>query len=87
MLEKKSFQAFSIASRPILVCPGTNHCCMKGIQVFSNKGPDCLLRGDNKNTERDHIKIYLRKLAPELFRTTVQDAMIHIGALILHTSY
>jgi hypothetical protein len=31
---------------PILIKLGTNHSCMRGIQVYSNEGPSPLQRGD-----------------------------------------
>jgi hypothetical protein len=41
---------------------------MKGIQVFSNKGPGPLQRGDDHKNVKigwGHLKIFLRPMKPE----------------------
>jgi hypothetical protein len=62
ILEKKSFKMFSRTSTPISVELDTNHLCIKGIQVGTNKG--LLQRGDNYNNAKigwGHLKYFFLK--------------------------
>jgi hypothetical protein len=62
---------FSRTSRPISIKLGTIYPWLKGIQVYSNKGPGLLQRGDNhKNMKMGwgHLKIFFsRTIGPEEF--------------------
>jgi hypothetical protein len=63
---------FSRTSQPISIKLSTNHPCVKGIQICSNKGPGPLQRGDNyKNAKMgcDDLKIFFS-------RTTESEELI-----------
>jgi hypothetical protein len=63
---------FSRRSRPNAIKLGTNYPWIKGIQVYSNKGPGSLQRGDNHKNMKigwGHLKIFfLRTTGPILTR-------------------
>jgi hypothetical protein len=57
---KKYFKIFSRAIRPILIKRNTNHSCIKGIQVYANKGSGPLERGDNAKIGWGHLKFFIK---------------------------
>jgi hypothetical protein len=70
----KFLKIFSRTSRPKSIKLGTNYPWVKGIQVFSNKGPDPFQRGDNRRNLRKgwgYLKIlFLRTMKPEKLNFT-----------------
>jgi hypothetical protein len=65
---------FSRTSRPKSIKLGANYLLVKRIQVYSNKGPGPLQRGDNHRNVRKgwgHLKIlFLRTMKPEKLNFT-----------------
>jgi hypothetical protein len=60
---KKSLKILSSISRPISIKLGTNHPCIKKIQICTITGPGPLQRGDNsKNRVRSVKNCYLQNL-------------------------
>jgi hypothetical protein len=52
---------FSRISRQISIKLDTNHPCIKGIQVYTNKGPGHLQRGDNCKNRVVSFNFFLKK--------------------------
>jgi hypothetical protein len=58
---KKSLKLLSRIRWQISIKLDTNHTCIKGIQVYTNKGPGHLQRGDNCKYRVVSFNFFLKK--------------------------
>jgi hypothetical protein len=66
---------FSRTSRPNSIKLNTNYTLVKGIQVYSNKGPGPLQRGDNHK----NVKMGWGYLKKKYFSRTTRPSLTRLG--------
>ena len=78
------FRFFSRTTEPISTKLGTNHSCVKGIQVYSNEGPRSFPRADYNEIAKIHRRIVFNNHWAN-FQVLTKHSLVKGNYFFLHT--